>query len=130
VSNITPRLLFIVYRANNVLVDAQLSIQYLEFITPRLLMKTYAPKASLLLSDNTDVSTVVLLVNSLNSLLLMCCHLSGHPEQHVGSRSWPLWGDSFGIGRHFHCQILSAPSIADDDVDTWVHVLEVLYDRR
>jgi hypothetical protein len=27
---------------------------------------------------------------------------------HFGSRSWPLSEDSFGIGRHFHFQILSA----------------------
>jgi hypothetical protein len=28
---------------------------------------------------------------------------------HFVSRSWPLGGHSFGIGRHFHCQILAAP---------------------
>jgi hypothetical protein len=37
-----------------------------------------------------------------------------------GSRCWPLLGgDTFGIGRHFHCQILAAPCNADDVV-TWL----------
>jgi hypothetical protein len=36
------------------------------------------------------------------SLCLMCVTVA-----HLGSRRWPLGGDSFGIGRHFHCQILA-----------------------
>jgi hypothetical protein len=36
-------------------------------------------------------------------------------EGHSGSRNWPPGGDSFGIGRHFHCQILATPCNATCD---------------
>jgi hypothetical protein len=41
-------------------------------------------------------------------------------------------GDNFGIGRHFHCQILAAPCSADN-VATWVAMLAprgLLWDHR
>jgi hypothetical protein len=45
---------------------------------------------------------------------------------HISSRSWPLGGDSFGIGRHFHCQILTAQRWWRRQVGYYAHRKQIL----
>jgi hypothetical protein len=44
------------------------------------------------------------------------------PKVYYRSQSWPLGGDNFGIGRHFHCQILIGSPLYSADSGTWVAV--------
>jgi hypothetical protein len=58
---------------------------------------TSAKNILLEMQENMMVETIALLVAFLRN------------KAHFGIQSWPQGGDSFGIDRHFHCQILATP---------------------